>query len=64
MNLLNGNIDIVWLIISVECELCYMLVWVFLIGGLFGYCVFLVWVDDNCFNYVFLLLDLKVMMVI
>ncbi len=61
MNLSNGNTDIAWSITSAERESRYTPVRVPLIGGLFGYRVFLVRADDNRFNYAPSLPDLKAM---
>lgn len=61
MNLSNGNTDIAWSITSAERESRYTPVRVPLIGGLFGYRVFLVRADDNRFDYAPSLPDLKAM---
>ena len=61
MNLANGNTDIAWSITSTERESRYAPIRVPLIGGLFGYRVFLVRADDNRFDYAPSLPSLKAM---
>ncbi|MFS1701795.1 hypothetical protein [Alteromonas sp. AMM-1] len=61
MNLANGNTDIAWSITSAERESQYLPVRVPFIGGLFGYRVLLIHVDDERFNYAPALAELKAM---